>query len=313
MIMHGLAQRPDTDIVIKRVLKAPRRRVWRAWTDPVQIAAWWGPRGFTTRVERHEFHVGGHWRYVMIGPDGTEYPTLGVFQEIEPEERIVSSDEFDKGFVAPDGGALPSGTGATFLFEDLGDQTGLVIWLRHPTEAMRRRHEQMGVIPGWNSSIDDLDDHLAKDVAPASDHELVMTRTVDALRDRVWAAWTTPDQLARWFFPDGCRIENPSFDVRPGGAYACDFHGEDDAVYRLRGRFEDISRPDRLVFTHGWADADGVVEHDARVTVTFRDLGGRTQMTVRHVGLDSEEARASHSEGWSGALGHLAQLVAASD
>lgn len=140
-----------------------------------------------------------------------------------------------------------------------------------------------------------------------SETEMVVERVVDAPIARIWSAWTDAAQLKEWFFPYGCRMENPSFDVRPGGAYSCDYIGEDTGnTYRMRGVFERFEEPNRLVMTHGWADEAGVVENDTRITVTFKDVGGRTLITICQVGLKSDEARASHSEGWNWVLDRLA-------
>src|SRR6185369_4961866 len=64
---------PDREIITARVVNAPRELVWQAWTDPKHLAAWFGPHGF--RNTFHEFapKPGGHWRFVMHGPDGTDY------------------------------------------------------------------------------------------------------------------------------------------------------------------------------------------------------------------------------------------------
>jgi len=64
----------DREIVITRVFEAPRELVWRAWADPEHVAQLWGPEGFTTRVTDLDLRPGGRWRYVMVGPDGAEYP-----------------------------------------------------------------------------------------------------------------------------------------------------------------------------------------------------------------------------------------------
>jgi len=76
---------------ITRVFDAPRDVVWRAWTDPDEAATWWHPRGIATPRESVELDVrpGGRYRYTMIAPDGTEYPTTGVYREITPPERLV--------------------------------------------------------------------------------------------------------------------------------------------------------------------------------------------------------------------------------
>ena len=143
------------------------------------------------------------------------------------------------------------------------------------------------------------------------DTDLVIERLLNAPRERVWNAWTDPALLVKWFFPAGCRIENPSFDVREGGAYACDYHIPDGSIARLRGVFETLSPPDRMVFTHAWADENGVIARHPRVVVVFEAVGDKTRITLRQTGLVDAEIRNSHAEGWGQALGHLAALLAA--
>ncbi|MDZ8227230.1 MULTISPECIES: SRPBCC domain-containing protein [unclassified Nostoc] len=150
------------EIAIVRILKAPREVVFQAWTDPKHIAQWWGPKGFTTRVIEMDVRPGGKWRYVMTGPDGKEYPAKGVFREIVPFERIVTTDEFDEGFEKVVNADLPKGMVVTAIFEDLDSNTKLTLQIMHESIEDRRKHEQMGVIEGWNSTFDCLDEFLAK-------------------------------------------------------------------------------------------------------------------------------------------------------
>jgi uncharacterized protein YndB with AHSA1/START domain len=86
---EGNATVPDLEIVSTRSFDAPRERVFSAWTDPVRLARWWGPKGF--RNTFHEFNLkpGGNWRFVMHGPDGVDYRNHSVFIEIAEPERIV--------------------------------------------------------------------------------------------------------------------------------------------------------------------------------------------------------------------------------
>jgi uncharacterized protein YndB with AHSA1/START domain len=79
----------EREMVVTRVLDAPRELVWEAWTDPVHISAWWGPEGFTTTTEVMDVRPGGRWVHVMHGPDGTDYPNLTVFHEVVKPERVV--------------------------------------------------------------------------------------------------------------------------------------------------------------------------------------------------------------------------------
>jgi len=154
----------DREIVITRVFDAPRELVFETWTDPKHITQWWGPKGFTTRVTELDLRPGGQWRYVMIGPDGTEYPATGTFREIVPAERIVTSDEFDEGFEKVMNANLPRGMVMTAIFEDLAGKTKLTLRIMHESVADRRKHEEMGVIAGWNSSLECLDEYLAKTI-----------------------------------------------------------------------------------------------------------------------------------------------------
>lgn len=79
----------DREIVSTRVFNAPRKLVWKAWTDPKHLAQWWGPKGFTNTFHEFDLRSGGVWRFVMHSPDGTDYPNRSVFVEIVKPERIV--------------------------------------------------------------------------------------------------------------------------------------------------------------------------------------------------------------------------------
>nr|WP_130430867.1 SRPBCC family protein [Rivibacter subsaxonicus] len=79
----------DHEVLNVRVFAVPRARLFEAWTDPAQLARWWGPKGFRNSFEAFEPSPGGHWRYVMHGPDGADYPNHSVFVELLPNERIV--------------------------------------------------------------------------------------------------------------------------------------------------------------------------------------------------------------------------------
>jgi uncharacterized protein YndB with AHSA1/START domain len=81
----------DREIFVSRDFDAPRELLWEAMTNPKHVVNWWGPRGFTTTIETMDFRVGGDWKHVMHGPDGTEYPNHSVFKEIVKPEKIVYS------------------------------------------------------------------------------------------------------------------------------------------------------------------------------------------------------------------------------
>ncbi len=148
-----MTQGGKTEIVIERIFDAPRDLVWKVWTDPEHVAKWWGPQGMTTRVDELDFQVGGNWVYVMVGPDGGEYPQRGTFTEIVPPEKIVTSAEFEHG------GPEPSRVTMTYTFEDMGDKTKMT--MTHLEMGVEYTEEmRMGVMGGWNSNFDSLVDYL---------------------------------------------------------------------------------------------------------------------------------------------------------
>lgn len=82
----GTAER---EFVHSRLLDAPVQQVFAAIADPVRLARWWGPSGFTSTFEVFEFRAGGRWRFVMHGPDGTDYPNQSRFLEIVASRQVV--------------------------------------------------------------------------------------------------------------------------------------------------------------------------------------------------------------------------------
>src|SRR2546421_10417513 len=89
------AEPAQHDIVMTRVFDAPRELVFKAYTDPAQVSQWWGLRSHTTRVDAMDVRPGGTWRFVDRDPDGNEYGFHGVYHEVAPPERLVSTFEFE--------------------------------------------------------------------------------------------------------------------------------------------------------------------------------------------------------------------------
>src|SRR4051812_20567319 len=79
----------DREIVISRVISAPRELVFEAFTEVRHLSRWWGPEGFTTTTRAFDFRVGGEWDFVMHGPDGTDYQEFITWTEIVASERIA--------------------------------------------------------------------------------------------------------------------------------------------------------------------------------------------------------------------------------
>src|SRR6201991_4759795 len=84
-----MAPAKPNEIQIIRVYDAPVKAVWEAWTDPAQVAKWWGPRGFTLTTHSKDLRVGGHWHYTMHGPDGTDYVNTTKYFEVEEQKKLA--------------------------------------------------------------------------------------------------------------------------------------------------------------------------------------------------------------------------------
>ena len=144
----------DREIVITRLLNAPRELVFKAWTDREQIRQWWGPRGFTTTTHEMDVRPGGVWRFVMHGPDGTDYDNKIVYVAIVEPERLVYDHGGDDGAVQ---------FRATITFVDQGGETVLTMHSLFPSAEERDRVvKEYHAVEGGNQTIDRLEEYLAK-------------------------------------------------------------------------------------------------------------------------------------------------------
>jgi len=125
-----LVQLDDRTISANRLFDAPRALVFKVWTDPQHIVQWWGPKGFTTTNLEWALRPGGIWRFVMHGPDGTDYPNKITFLEIVEPERLVYEQGGEAEFEA-------ISFHSTVLFEAEGTKTRLRMKMRFPSNAAR--------------------------------------------------------------------------------------------------------------------------------------------------------------------------------
>jgi uncharacterized protein YndB with AHSA1/START domain len=142
------------DLIISRLLRAPRAALWRAWTDPQLLKAWWCPKPWTTEVRAFDLRPGGAFHTFMRGPDGGTSDNPGCFVEIVPQARIV----FTSMLLADWRPATPwmAFTAAISMADEAGG-TRYIATVMHPDPATRDRHEAMGFFDGWNICIDQLE------------------------------------------------------------------------------------------------------------------------------------------------------------
>jgi uncharacterized protein YndB with AHSA1/START domain len=147
----------------------------------------------------------------------------------------------------------------------------------------------------------------------SSEHELVLTRTIDAPRELVWAAWTDPKHVAQWWGPKGFTNPVCELDVRPGGTIRIDMRAPDGTVYPMTGIYQSIDMPERLVFTSAALDEAGKPLFEVLNTVTFAAQGGKTKLTVQAKVVKSTAKAAPYldgmEEGWKQTIERLAAHV----
>jgi uncharacterized protein YndB with AHSA1/START domain len=139
--------------------------------------------------------------------------------------------------------------------------------------------------------------------------ELVITRVFDAPRSLVFKAWTHPDHLKRWWGPHGFTVLSCTMDFRVGGGWSLSMQSPAGVVDRQRGLFREIVEPERLAFTYAFEDEHGKRGHETIVTLSFADLGSKTELTLRQAVFESVAVRDDHVRGWGEALDHLAEYV----
>lgn len=149
--------KPDAEVTLVRVFDAPRDLVWKAWTDPEQLAKWWGPKGFTNPVCEIDVKRGGRILIHMTAPDGTPFPMNGVFHEVDPPYRLVFSDAA----IDAAGNVLADGF-TVVTFEDLGGKTRLTVESIAKAAVPDAAEMVRGMNDGWNESLDRLAGLLAQ-------------------------------------------------------------------------------------------------------------------------------------------------------
>jgi uncharacterized protein YndB with AHSA1/START domain len=146
---------PDLDLVLDRVIKAPRATLWNAWTDPAAFARWWLPSPTQCRVERLEARPGGGLVTSMSDDGVTFVPhSDACFLVVEELERLVFTNAIDSAWRPA--GPAPVAMTAEVTFAEHPDGTDYRIVVRHGDPAARARHEELGFADGWGSVAEQL-------------------------------------------------------------------------------------------------------------------------------------------------------------
>ena len=137
------------------------------------------------------------------------------------------------------------------------------------------------------------------------DRVLRIERVIAATPERLFALWTEPEQLVKWWGPEGFTIPQHALDVRPGGRWRTTMRRPDGSQNTVSGIYRTLDPPRRLVFTWGWDDDAGLRGHETEITVTFEPVTGGTRMVLTQQTFVDTDSRDRHRHGWSSSFAKL--------
>ncbi|MCA0301868.1 MAG: SRPBCC family protein [Proteobacteria bacterium] len=148
---------PLHELVLTRLIDAPPEKVYRCWTEPELLKQWFAPKPYTTPVAELDVRPGGSALIVMRGPDGKDLPNPGVYLEVVPGRRLVSTDAYVKAW---EPSAKPFIT-IVLTFDPENGKTRYTARVRHWSAADCEAHEKMGFHQGWGQCADQLEQLVA--------------------------------------------------------------------------------------------------------------------------------------------------------
>jgi uncharacterized protein YndB with AHSA1/START domain len=275
------------EFVITREFDAPRELVFQAWTDPKQLAQWWGPKGFTNPVCEWDTRPGGKIYDVMRAPNGTEHPMGGEFREIVPPERLV--------FVC---GALDEK--GKRLFEFLHDvtfakqsgKTKLTLRSRVTMTTAGANKYIGGFETGMTLSLERLAELVTQNGGP-----FIIERTFNARVELVWQAISTREDMKQWYF------DLKEFKAEVGFEFQFTVEHE-GFTYVHHCRVTEVIPKKKLAYTWRYEGYAG----DSRVTFELFAEGRQTRLKLTHEGLETFPripafARSNFMGGWTSLIG----------
>ena len=285
------------ELIVRRRYEFFPERVFDAWLSPVSLGRWLfaTPTGVMQRVEVDP-RVGGE--FLVVEKRGDQLAEhFGRYLELDRPRRIVFELQTDK--------SMPP-TVVTVAISST--ETGCELTLSHQISPEWAAYTEKAR-GGWTRILEGLAATLLSSREP-KEGEVLIERTIDAPREAVFGAWTDPRSLCRWFAPRGCTIEFRSIEVVPGGSFHSCIRTPDGHECWCAGKYLAIVSPEQIVFTMSVCDAAGnaVTARDAGmdpewpdetvVTVSLRDLGGKTALTLHQTVSEALARRTGAHPSW---------------
>jgi uncharacterized protein YndB with AHSA1/START domain len=299
-------------ISTSRLFDAPRDLVFRMFTELEHLSQWWGPRGFTTTTYEMDVRPGGVWRFVMHGPDGTDYDNEITYLEIVRPERLTYTH-----------GPTPV-FDTTVTFDDEGGKTRVGMRAVFASAEMRNMvDDEYGAVDGMHETLDRLGEQLAR----AAEPPFVISRTFDAPRELVFDLWTKEEHLKHWWGPKGLTMLSCTNDLRRGGMMHYGMRAPDGNEMWGKWIYREIVPPKRLTFTVSFSDPQGGTVRapfssdwplEVLSMLTFTEENGKTTVTMEGFPVNASEAERqmfagfheSMQMGWGGTLDQLTAYLA---
>lgn len=313
------AKSKPNEIYIERIYDAPVKMVWDAWTEPKQVAQWWGPRGFTITTKSKDVRPGGRWIYTMHGPDGVDYPNNTLFHEVEKYKRMVYDHGGNK--------TQPPMFRVTVNFKDIKGKTLLEMWMSFPSAEIATETKRFIKSVGGNSTWDRLAEFLEMEISKQD--VFVINQTFETPIDFLFEVWTDPKHLCQWSGPAGSKMEYLKADIKTGGSAFYSMTGLGDSKIYGKANYVEVLKPHRLVYTQSFCDErEKIVRHPLsptwpevmKTTISFEaEEPSRTRVTIKWeisgnaTPVERETFNAAKSgmtQGWSGSFDKLEEYLA---
>ena len=147
---------PTLDLVLERDIDVPVDRVWKAWTTPAHLREWFVPKPWTITACEMDLRPGGVFSTTMRSPEGEEFPNIGCYLEVTPNERLIFTDTLLAGYRPS---PKPFFTAVLQLARN-GAGTRYTAIAIHGDESTRKKHEEMGFHDGWGTVLDQMVAHI---------------------------------------------------------------------------------------------------------------------------------------------------------
>lgn len=304
------------ELYITRVYDAPVEMVWNAFTDLKHLANWWGPRGFTITNQDKDLREGGHWKFIMHGPDGVDYPNEHKYYEVVKNKKLV----YDHG-----GQNVPPLFRVEVEFTELNGKTQMEMTMALATAEAAREIKKFIKQASGESTWDRLGEYLEKEVHHRE--KFMINRTFNVSREMMYEMWSNKNHFGKWLAPTGFEMEFIRAEIRPGGeSFYCMYNEQ----LKMYGKVEylTMTRPSEMCYVQWFVDEKEMMSRHPMLNVwpekmltrvTFAEEGPQqTRVTVEwqpHGVVTTAEleqfiaAKAGMTMGWTGSFDKLENYI----